>query len=88
MNVLCVTRGLTAGELLNKDTWLNGQEFLQRSEDQWPENKVEKLQAAEKEECKIKNNRHVSLVASEVQLVGQNSTHVSDSVNSLCQKIF
>ena len=78
-----VTRGLTADELLNKDTWLNGPDFLQSSEDQWPENKVEKLQASENEERKIKNYRHVSLVASEVQLVGQNSTHVSDSVNRL-----
>ena len=78
-----VTRGLTADEFLNKDTWLNGPDFLQSSEDQWPENKVEKLQASDNEERKIKNNRHVWLVASEVQLVGQNSTHVSDSVNRL-----
>ena len=50
----CVTRGLTAVELLNKSTWLNGLEFLQACENKWPENNIEKLQAAEKEEHKKK----------------------------------
>ena len=32
---------LTAVELLNKATWLNGLEFLQACENKWPENNIE-----------------------------------------------
>ena len=79
----CVTRGLTAVELLNKTIWLNGPEFLQDCEKKWPENKIEKLQAAEKEERKLKISSHVSLVTSDIQVVGQDSSNMLNSVNRL-----
>lgn len=77
-----VTRGLRADELLNKKTWLNGPDFLQ-SESQWPKIKVEKLQAAEKEERKLKVNSRISFVTNESQLVGQEPSDMSNSVNRL-----
>lgn len=78
-----ITHGLTAVDLLNKATWLNGPEFLLTCENQWPENKVEKLQAAEKEEHKLKVSSHVSLVTTDRQLIGQEALDMTNSINRL-----
>ena len=80
----CVTQGLTTVKLLNNATWLNSAEFLQACENKWPENKIEKLQAAEKEERKFTISSHIPLVTSKNQLVvGQESLNMLNSANRL-----